>query len=57
MVALTLAAMGLNLCVGYTGLCRSPWLSFWQSAPMSGRAYSAAGSGGEIWLPLLLSRV
>jgi ABC-type branched-subunit amino acid transport system ATPase component/ABC-type branched-subunit amino acid transport system permease subunit len=57
MVALTLAAMGLNLCVGYTGL-----VSFGHGIWFGIGAYAAGliqlhGFGGEIWLPLLLSMV
>jgi branched-chain amino acid transport system ATP-binding protein len=56
-VALTLAAMGLNLCVGYTGL-----VSFGHGIWFGIGAYAAGliqlhGFGGEIWLPLLLSMV
>ncbi|MEO6839515.1 MAG: branched-chain amino acid ABC transporter ATP-binding protein/permease [Bradyrhizobium sp.] len=53
--ALTLAAMGLNLCVGYTGL-----VSFGHGIWFGIGAYAAGliqlyWFGGEIWLPLLLS--
>jgi branched-chain amino acid transport system ATP-binding protein len=56
-VALTLAAMGLNLCVGYTGL-----VSFGHGIWFGIGAYAAGliqlhWFGGEIWLPLLLSMV
>jgi branched-chain amino acid transport system ATP-binding protein len=56
-VALTLAAMGLNLCVGYTGL-----VSFGHGIWFGIGAYAASliqlhWFGGEIWLPLLLSMV
>jgi branched-chain amino acid transport system ATP-binding protein len=53
--ALTLAAMGLNLCVGYTGL-----VSFGHGIWFGIGAYAAGliqlhWFGGDIWLPLLLS--
>jgi len=56
-VALAVAAMGLNLCVGYTGL-----VSFGHSTWFGIGAYAAGliqlhWFGGEIWLPLLLSMV
>jgi len=56
-VALTVAAMGLNLCVGYTGL-----VSFGHGIWFGIGAYAAGliqlhWFGGEIWLPLLLSMV
>jgi branched-chain amino acid transport system ATP-binding protein len=56
-VALTVAAMGLNLCVGYTGL-----VSFGHGIWFGIGAYAAGLLqlhlfGGEIWLPLLLSMV
>jgi branched-chain amino acid transport system ATP-binding protein len=54
-VGLAMAAMGLNLLVGYTGLT-----SFGQSMWFGIGAYAAGliqlhGFGGEIWLPILLS--
>ena len=54
-VALSVAAMGLNLCIGYTGL-----VSFGHSAWFGIGAYAAGlmqlhWFPGEIWLPLLLS--
>ena len=54
-VILAIAAMGLNLCVGYAGL-----VSFGHSAWFGIGAYAAAiiqrtWFGGEIWLPILLS--
>ena len=54
-VALAIAAMGLNLCVGYTGL-----VSFGHGIWFGIGAYAAGliqlhWFGGEIWLPLLLS--
>jgi branched-chain amino acid transport system ATP-binding protein len=56
-VALAIAAMGLNLCVGYTGL-----VSFGHAIWFGIGAYAAGliqlhGFGGEIWLPLCLSMV
>jgi branched-chain amino acid transport system ATP-binding protein len=56
-VALAIAAMGLNLCVGYTGL-----VSFGHGTWFGIGAYAAGliqlnWFGGEIWLPLLLSMV
>jgi branched-chain amino acid transport system ATP-binding protein len=54
-VILAIAAMGLNLCVGYTGL-----VSFGHGVWFGIGAYAAGliqlhWFGGEIWLPLLLS--
>jgi branched-chain amino acid transport system ATP-binding protein len=54
-VALAIATMGLNLCVGYTGL-----VSFGHGTWFGIGAYAAGliqlhWFGGEIWLPLLLS--
>ncbi|MDB5604613.1 MAG: transporter [Bradyrhizobium sp.] len=54
-IALAIAAMGLNLCVGYTGL-----VSFGHGIWFGIGAYTAGliqlhWFGGEIWLPLLLS--
>ncbi len=54
-VILAIAAMGLNLCVGYTGL-----VSFGHGTWFGIGAYAAGliqlhWFGGEIWLPLLLS--
>jgi branched-chain amino acid transport system ATP-binding protein len=54
-VILAIAAMALNLCVGYTGL-----VSFGHGAWFGIGAYAAGliqlnWFGGEIWLPLLLS--
>src|SRR5947208_8274741 len=56
-VALAVAAMGLNLCVGYTGL-----VSFGHGTWFGIGAYAAGliqlnWFRGEIWLPLLLSVV
>jgi ABC-type branched-subunit amino acid transport system ATPase component/ABC-type branched-subunit amino acid transport system permease subunit len=56
-VVLAIAAMGLNLCVGYTGL-----VSFGHGTWFGIGGYAAGliqlhGFGGEIWLPLLLSMV
>jgi branched-chain amino acid transport system ATP-binding protein len=56
-VTLAIATMGLNLCVGYTGL-----VSFGHSTWFGIGAYAAGliqlhWFGGEIWLPLLLSMV
>src|ERR1700742_3120617 len=54
-VALAIAAMGLNLCIGYTGL-----VSFGHSTWFGLGAYAAGliqlrWVPGEIWLPILLS--
>ena len=54
-VTFAIATMGLNLCVGYTGL-----VSFGHSTWFGIGAYAAGliqlhWFGGEIWLPLLLS--
>src|ERR1700716_2520314 len=54
-VVLAIAAMGLNLCVGYTGL-----VSFGHGTWFGIGAYAAGliqlhWFGGEIWVPLLLS--
>ena len=56
-VALSVAAMGLNLCIGYTGL-----VSFGHSAWFGLGAYAAGlvqlhWFPGDIWLPLLLATV
>ncbi len=56
-VVLAIAAMGLNLCVGYTGL-----VSFGHGTWFGIGGYAAGliqlhWFGGEIWLPLLLSMV
>jgi ABC-type branched-subunit amino acid transport system ATPase component/ABC-type branched-subunit amino acid transport system permease subunit len=56
-VALAIATMGLNLCVGYTGL-----VSFGHGTWFGIGAYAAGliqlhWFGDEIWLPLLLSMV
>ena len=56
-VILAIAAMGLNLCVGYTGL-----VSFGHAAWFGIGAYAAGliqlnWFSGEIWLPILLSMV
>ncbi|MGA2567499.1 MAG: branched-chain amino acid ABC transporter ATP-binding protein/permease [Pseudolabrys sp.] len=56
-VILAVAAMGLNLCVGYAGL-----VSFGHGAWFGIGAYAAAivqrtWFGNEIWLPILLSMV
>ncbi|HEX9471676.1 MAG TPA: branched-chain amino acid ABC transporter ATP-binding protein/permease, partial [Bradyrhizobium sp.] len=56
-VVLAIAAMGLNLCVGYTGL-----VSFGHGTWFGIGAYAAGliqlhWFGGEIWLPLLLSMI
>src|SRR6266498_2331379 len=56
-VALAIAAMGLNLCIGYTGL-----VSFGHGTWFGIGAYAAGliqlnWFRGEIWLPLLLSMV
>ena len=57
MVVLAIAAMGLNLCIGYTGL-----VSFGHSTWFGIGAYAAGliqlhWFRGEIWLPLLLSMI
>ncbi len=56
-VILAIATMGLNLCVGYTGL-----VSFGHAAWFGIGAYAAGliqlnWFGGEIWLPILLSMI
>jgi branched-chain amino acid transport system ATP-binding protein/branched-chain amino acid transport system permease protein len=56
-VILAIATMGLNLCVGYTGL-----VSFGHAAWFGIGAYAAGliqlnWFGGEIWLPILLSTI
>jgi ABC-type branched-subunit amino acid transport system ATPase component/ABC-type branched-subunit amino acid transport system permease subunit len=56
-VALSIAAMGLNLCIGYTGL-----VSFGHSTWFGLGAYAAGliqlhVFPGEIWLPLLLAAI
>src|SRR5258707_15421583 len=57
MLGLAIAAMGLNLCIGYTGL-----VSFGHSTWFGIGAYAAGliqlrFFPGEIWLPLLLAAV
>ena len=56
-VILAIAAMGLNLCVGYSGL-----VSFGHGAWFGIGAYAAAiiqrtSFSNEIWLPILLSMI
>jgi ABC-type branched-subunit amino acid transport system ATPase component/ABC-type branched-subunit amino acid transport system permease subunit len=56
-IGLAIAAMGLNLCIGYTGL-----VSFGHSTWFGVGAYAAGliqlrFFPGEIWLPLLLSTI
>src|SRR3982074_3282231 len=56
-VALAIAAMGLNLCIGYTGL-----VSFGHSAWFGIGAYAAGPIqrnwfGGDFFLPLLLAAI
>jgi branched-chain amino acid transport system ATP-binding protein len=56
-VLLAIAAMGLNLCIGYTGL-----VSFGHGTWFGIGAYAAGlvqlhWFGGEIWLPILLSMI
>src|SRR3954463_4496595 len=56
-VALAIAAMGLNLCIGYTGL-----VSFGHGAWFGIGAYAAGliqrnWFGGDIFLPLLLAAI
>ena len=56
-VILAIATMGLNLCVGYTGL-----VSFGHATWFGIGAYAAGliqlhWFGGEIWLPILLSMI
>src|SRR6266581_4621615 len=56
-LALAIAAMGLNLCIGYTGL-----VSFGHGTWFGIGAYAAGliqlnWFRGEIWLPLLLSMI
>ena len=56
-VALAIATMGLNLCIGYTGL-----VSFGHSTWFGIGAYAAGLIQlhlfpGEIWLPIVLSRL
>jgi branched-chain amino acid transport system ATP-binding protein len=54
-VALAVAAMGLNLCVGYTGLVSFGHATWFGIGGYSAGLIQLNWFGGEIWLPLLLS--
>jgi branched-chain amino acid transport system ATP-binding protein len=56
-VALAIAAMGLNLCVGYTGLVSFGHATWFGIGGYSAGLIQLHWFGGEIWLPLLLSMV
>jgi branched-chain amino acid transport system ATP-binding protein len=54
-VALAIAAMGLNLCVGYTGLVSFGHATWFGIGGYTAGLVQLHWFGGEIWLPLLLS--
>ena len=54
-VALAIAAMGLNLCVGYTGLVSFGHATWFGIGGYAAGLIQLNWFGGEIWLPLLLS--
>jgi branched-chain amino acid transport system ATP-binding protein len=54
-VALAVAAMGLNLCVGYTGLVSLGHGTWFGIGAYAAGLIQLHRFGGEIWLPLLLS--
>ena len=56
-VALAIAAMGLNLCVGYTGLVSFGHATWFGIGGYTAGLIQLNWFGGEIWLPLLLSMV
>ena len=56
-VALAIAAMGLNLCVGYTGLVSFGHATWFGIGGYTAGLIQLHWFGGEIWLPLLLSMV
>ena len=56
-VALAIAAMGLNLCVGYTGLVSFGHATWFGIGGYGAGLIQLHWFGGEIWLPLLLSMV
>ncbi len=56
-VALAIAAMGLNLCVGYTGLVSFGHATWFGIGGYAAGLIQLHWFGGEIWLPLLLSMV
>ena len=55
--ALAIAAMGLNLCVGYTGLVSFGHGTFFGIGAYAAGLIQLNWFGDEIWLPLLLSMV
>jgi ABC-type branched-subunit amino acid transport system ATPase component/ABC-type branched-subunit amino acid transport system permease subunit len=56
-VALAIATMGLNLCVGYTGLVSFGHATWFGIGGYSAGLIQLHWVGGEIWRPLLLSMV
>ena len=56
-VALAIAAMGLNLCVGYTGLVSFGHATWFGIGGYAAGLLQLNWFGGEIWLPILLSTV
>jgi ABC-type branched-subunit amino acid transport system ATPase component/ABC-type branched-subunit amino acid transport system permease subunit len=56
-VALAIAAMGLNLCVGYTGLVSFGHATWFGIGGYTAGLVQLNWFSGEIWLPLLLSMV
>ena len=56
-VALAIAAMGLNLCVGYTGLVSFGHATWFGIGGYAAGLIQLNWFGGEIWLPIILSTV
>jgi branched-chain amino acid transport system ATP-binding protein len=56
-VALAIAAIGLNLCVGYTGLVSFGHATWFGIGGYTAGLIQLNWFGGEIWLPLLLSMI
>jgi ABC-type branched-subunit amino acid transport system ATPase component/ABC-type branched-subunit amino acid transport system permease subunit len=56
-VILAIAAMGLNLCVGYTGLVSLGHATWFGIGAYAAGLIQLHWFGGEMWLPILLSMV
>jgi branched-chain amino acid transport system ATP-binding protein len=56
-VALAIAAMGLNLCVGYTGLVSFGHATWFGIGGYTAGLIQLHWFGGEIWLPIVLSMI
>jgi ABC-type branched-subunit amino acid transport system ATPase component/ABC-type branched-subunit amino acid transport system permease subunit len=56
-VALAIAAMGLNLCVGYTGLVSFGHATWFGIGGYTAGLIQLHWFGGEIWLPMVLSMI